>query len=105
MKIDFNQPLRTFSGHPVLMAKDGPEATLKDIALDALAVPPRQGESPLSAKEQVRRALLMQRIYQSDGAIDVPAEDVILIKNLIPHAHPSPVVGGAALLLIEPGTE
>lgn len=104
MKIDFSQNILGLDGKPFrLTDEDGsPFATLKDVAITALSLlTPAERERGISATDQARRYALMVRIYDAPAEIDLPAEDISLIKSLVPVAYPSPRFGGPALKLLD----
>lgn len=103
MIIDFNAELFGIGNIP-LMIDEKSQATLKDIVIQALSTPPAddgRGSGSITAAEQVRRYSLMVRIYDAKEPVDVKAEDVSLIKSLIPLAYPSPAIGGAAIVALD----
>jgi hypothetical protein len=96
MKIDFSVVLKDLDGKPL---KDGgEEVTLKSITQMALMAQFRD-EAELAATEKVRRFALAMTIQNSNGAAELPVEDVAEIKRLIGRAMGPLVVGRAYELL------
>jgi len=81
------------------LVKDNPELTLRDVSLTAITNP-NQGEKDGIVK--FRRGLLAHRIAEND-VLELPAEDITLLKQLINDAYPSPVVIWNAFSVLEPG--
>lgn len=79
MKIDLNHVFATLDGEPVLKKGNKP-FTLKEACVQALT---SMVDERASGEEKVRRAVLAEQIYKSNGQVDFPVEDVALIKKLI----------------------
>lgn len=102
MNLDFTQKLSGIGGKPIML-DEKTQARLADIAIGALSTPETEhGRAvQLQPSEQVRRYSLCLKISDSTGPIDIKAEDVTLIKRLIPAAYPSPMIGGPAIMLLD----
>ena len=99
MRIDFKSPLFDFNGE-VLRDGDKP-LVLRVIAVNALmGVYP--DEQNLDGSEKVRRYRLATSIYDADGPLDVPAEDIAMCKKLIGKGF-STLVAGQAIPMLEIG--
>ena len=99
MQIDFKRDLSDFSGN-TLKEKDTP-INLAVVAVNALmGVYP--DEQNLEGTEKVRRYLLAQRIHGADGSLDIPVEDVALIKKLVGKGFPT-LIAGQAIPMLEGG--
>ncbi len=99
MRIDFKRPLCDFNGE---VLRDGD----KPIVLGVIAVNALMGVYPdeqnLDGGEKVRRYRLATSIYDADGPLDVPAEDIAMCKNLIGKGF-STLVAGQAIPMLEIG--
>lgn len=82
MKVDFSRKLSNLDGS---IADDAP--SLSEVVLKALLEDLR-GDEVQSGKDKFDRALLAQRIHQSDGEADVTAEEVAMIKDRVGRAYP-----------------
>ncbi len=109
--IDFNQPLTTFTGKPLLQRGDCPPpkagqddtcdqviTTLGDVATTAplIQLQADQNEEPL---KKFQRDRLARRIYKAK--VVLTPEDVALIKDRIGRAY-GPVQVGASWPLLDP---
>jgi hypothetical protein len=103
MKIDFNQALEDFDGKPVVFAaqKEG-EATpllLKRVATEALLnAAPEMGDQ---ARVKIAHFELARRVHTSTDSIDLRAEDIALIKDVV-SKYWSTLVVGLAFELLDP---
>lgn len=106
MKIDFSQELKSYNGKPIIMDAETHEAvTLGFVAMEALMHPP-QSDDPrtparLSAADAIARNELARNIFNAEGPLDLKAEDVALIKKLIPQRFVAPVIAAPALEMME----
>ncbi len=101
MKIDVSRNLVNYTGK--LMVERNAEGvenpiSLRDLCCIALTTPVAAAEV-LSGVEKVRRFTLAQRIY-SENVLEIPVEDIALIKKLI-DSHYNTIVVGAAWTLLE----
>jgi len=81
MKIDFSQVIMTLEGVPMKGAQ-GVEFTLRSacvVALDAITEEAKQ----VDAKEKYRRGALAARIYRTKEPINLSAEEIVLLKELV----------------------
>jgi hypothetical protein len=102
MKVDFSQTLKNHKGQPL---KDGAEdATLATIAYTALSTLVA-AEQNLARDERLRRGRLLQKIVAAEGAIDLKAEEVALIKQCIGGLYGPWVVVQTEDMLEPPGSE
>lgn len=109
MNIDFSAILYDLEGNPIKkdieevdpdgkLVKPATIATLGTLAVEALLAQFRD-ETSLSAIEKVRRFRLAESICNA-SSIDIPIEDIALIKQLIGKAYP-PLLVGRAFQIIE----
>jgi hypothetical protein len=102
MKIDFATSLLDLDGQPL---QDGEEAvTLRKIAVNALlATLIVDGHTPenLSGEAKIRNALLAEAIHTAKSAIDLKAEDVVLLKERVGRAY-QPLLVMRAWALLDP---
>jgi hypothetical protein len=97
MKRDFNQTFTTLEGQPI---KDGDkELTLREAALASLQAVFQEDRS-LSGTEKIRRYTLALRIHAGDP-VELTAEDVTLIKDLINRAYGHPAVVAQAWQMLD----
>ncbi len=97
MRIDFKRPLFDFNGE-ILRDGDNP-LVLGVVAVNALmGIYP--DEQNLEGSEKVRRYRLAMSIYGTDGALDVPVEDIAMCKKLIGKGF-STLVAGQAIPMLE----
>ena len=86
MKIDFSQEIKTIEGDSLKRPKrDGDEiiqvtATLGWAGVEALLA--SNPKEDLSGEEKGRRYELALKVQAATGAIDLPVEDVALLKKL-----------------------
>jgi len=97
MKIDFNQELKNIEGATLTRTRqDGDKivqlpATLKWAAVEALLAV--GATDKLSGEEKGRRYDLALKVQESHGPIELPVEDVSLIKTLCDE-HFAPLIVG-----------
>lgn len=116
MKIDFNYQFMTLGGEiiperpdEVIVDKDGkkttkkfPPFTLKKVCESVLLAPETDetGEvKEISGKEKAKRYGLAKRIYTGPGLVDLQAEEVVFLKELIGKMYPTLTVGQAFEIL------
>jgi hypothetical protein len=80
-----------------LRSQEG-DLTLREVSLTALLMP-HNGENP-TADQKLKRHKLAMTIH-SDDVVNVTAEDVAMLKDLINRAYPSPLVVGSAYAILE----
>lgn len=100
MKIDFNQPLFTLSGEP-LMSVDGSgdepsELTLRSVAFSSVL----NNEQGMDGATKVKRYDLALRIHKSNGSLELKVDEVALVKKMI-GKHMSPLVVGQAWPMLD----
>lgn len=83
---DDGNPKRDAQGFPLL--KVGKPLTLRSICVRVLTSPPSSGvdkmtgrEKEVRAEENLKYAVLAERIHKSNGLIDLSAEDIVLLKD------------------------
>lgn len=99
MKINFYSELKSIDGS-VLQRRKGDDVApmlLKDAAIEALMQEFPNENADGNAK--LRRALLAERIFTSEGAVDVTAEDAALLKERIGRGYGAVVVFASYKLL------
>lgn len=102
MKVDFSRKFRAARGTDPLKDRDtGDEVTLGSVSVNALLMD-EQGQN---GEQKVRRAVLAFRIIDNPTTtLDVSAEDVVLLKELIGRSMPT-IVAGQALPMLDRGAE
>lgn len=79
MKVDFSQSFLGLDGNPII--ENGKNITLGDIAANILLADDQ--EEKLSGKDKALRGNLAMAIYAAKEPMDLPIEDVALIKDQI----------------------
>lgn len=100
MKIDFSQAIKGLNGEVLQMAtKEGAteDAILSKIVIEAM-MGTYEDERGLSGVEKVKRYSLCEKINGA-AEVDVPVEDLSLIKSLVGKAYPVVLVGPTYKLL------
>lgn len=82
-----------------LVIKENPPLQLKDVCLNSLANPKQ--EEKITATEKFRRGLLGHKIAEANE-LELPAEDIVLLKKVIDETYTSPLVVFNAFLLLDP---
>jgi hypothetical protein len=103
MKINFSELILHLGGNPV-MTKEGDkdvELTLREVCVSSLLIE-KQSDKPADGKEKFRRFRLADKIFGAKEPIAVPAEDVVLLKSLIPLLYGALIVGRAWDILERP---
>lgn len=100
MKRNLNQVLVTLAGKPIpVSAEPGSELlTLRTVSVNAL-LSSFDEERALPGAAKLERYQLATRINAADGDIELSAEEVALLKQLIGKAYTVLVVGQAYLAL------
>lgn len=96
-----DQVVKQISGET--MKRDGNDLTLKDVILDGL-LGVTEASQKMDSTEKIRRSTLAEMIYRCEE-VDLPAEDVALIKKVINEVFPQPWIVHSAYNMIEPKTE
>jgi len=91
--------LDAFKAQLELVVKENPPLTLRDVCLNSLASP--RSEEKLSGTEKFRRGLLGHKMAEAQE-IELPAEDITLLKRVIDETYPSPLVVFNAWLMLDP---
>ena len=99
MRVTVNIPLPSYDGTPVI-AETGKILTLRSACCEALLVGHR-ADTDLPAEEKVGRWRLATRIARKDE-VDLTAEEVALVKDLIARRYSAAVVGPAWEMLDPP---
>ena len=102
MKIDFSKQIMDIAGKPIKM-KDGEaerDFILRDVAVNAILTE-TQESAKSDGKEKVRRFRLADKIFGAAEPIALPAEDIVLLKDMIAKAYGA-LVTARAWDLIEP---
>lgn len=105
---DKGNPIRDIQGFPLLRTKGS--FTLKLACERSLIDPPVDQKSGrpehVSGDEKLKRWELAKRIHDCNGLIDLKAEDITLLKNLIDKKYPSsPLIYGQACEILDPTEE
>ena len=112
MKIDLNVKLKDLDDKPIKnrlatgrtdekgfpILKDGDDLLLKEICTTALL---GNYDEKIDGNEKVRRFKLATEIHGSNGEVDLQAEEISLIKNLISKSF-SVLITGQAWQLLDP---
>ena len=100
-------PKRDAQNFPLL--KNGNPFTLRKICTQALldsSVDPKTGKpEQLSADDKLKRWGIAQRIHASNSTIDLSAEEIVLLKELINKKYPSPLTVAQAYEALDPTGE
>lgn len=98
MLINPNQILLSYDGKPIVTSEtDSTPYSLKTVMINALSFPVNDEEGTAHVKKE----LLKIAIYQAKEELDIPIEDLVLIKSLIAKAFYQKVSGPALMLLPE----
>lgn len=98
MKLDMTQQLVGLDGQG--LEANGEPITLRRVCCQALtAVFP--DEQNLEGEAKVKRYELARRIY-GDDAVELPAEDVVMLKRLVAKMY-GPLIVGQAWRMLDPG--
>ena len=98
MNVNFLVDMVDLDGRPIDEA-EGKPATLGFVCLDAL-MRSYNDEPNLTGVEKVRRYDLALRIKRGGGQLDLPAEEITLLKLLIGKAY-APLIVGQAWAMLE----
>lgn len=82
------------------LKRDNKDLTLKDVIMDGL-LGVTEASQKMDSKEKIRRSTLAEMIYRCEE-VDLPAEDVALIKKVINEVFPQPWIVHSAYNMIEP---
>lgn len=105
MKIDFNYRFKKLDGEP-LPEKTGDKDpfTLRTACVNILLgseVDSTGRPVEVKGEEKVRRYQLAKTIYESTGLVDLPVEDIGLLKKLIGKIY-GPITVGQAWEILDP---
>jgi len=82
MKVNFTKQLKDLSGNPIVEQYEEGKKNNVTLAFVCSAALLQGGEQEkMSWEEKLQRYELASKIRQAKGAIDVPAEDVTIIKK------------------------
>ncbi len=85
----------------------GPRMTVGAVIVDVLDSMPKNSppdEKKLTGSEKLRRGLLAEKIYSADAPIELPVEDLALIKKLVGEVQ-TPLVISQVFPEIDPKPE
>ena len=103
MKIDFTKPVLDLDDKPIeVEGKSGTVFTLKSACTQALMAQQPGAAAPLSIDESMAKYLLALKIHKSSAAIDLKAEEVVLLKRNIAGVYGPLIVGRACEMLENP---
>jgi hypothetical protein len=97
MNINFDSEITDLANQPIMNGEK--HLDLATICTNALLTP-AQNDQSMAADEKVRRYRLAQRITNG-GTLDMPLEDLVLLKDIIGKAYP-PLVVGRAFDILDP---
>jgi hypothetical protein len=97
---DFTTVLAGLDGKP-LVAEGVPSMTLGEVVANAL-VNQFKDETP-TGQEKVKRWALALRIHNAKGDVELTADDVKLIKDLVAKAY-GPIVVGQVWSILDPAS-
>jgi hypothetical protein len=97
MKIDFSQPVM-IGGIPLQIEKDK-DSRLGDVCRRAINTV--ADSSRISLEDMVRRGKLAMKVAECE-ALDLPAEDVVLIQKSLPAAFPHPELVAIVYDMLDP---
>lgn len=100
MKIDFRAKLKNLSGETLKEQDKEEPILLKDACANAL-LGMFDDERHIEGKEKLRRYRLANKIWGAKEPIELPAEDIALIKSLVAKAYGS-LISGQAWELLDP---
>lgn len=101
MNRNFDLQFSTFDGTPI--DHEGSVFTLKRASVNALLTP-FDDERNLPGEKKLERYKLASRIY-AGGNIDVTAEEISLLKDLLSKAYSALIVGQAYIALEKDATQ
>ncbi|HEC63811.1 MAG TPA: hypothetical protein ENI23_00790 [bacterium] len=121
MKIDFNYKFKNLDGTdiperpPEMASIDGemkkktyPVFTLRTCCVNVLTMNPTSERGKpaveLTGKEKVGRYDFAKKIYDSKGLLDLEAEEITLLKDLIGKVYP-PITVGQAYKILDPHSD
>jgi len=91
-----------------ILFKMGGPFTLRKICVDVLiASPPELDDRTgrprvLSSDKKIKRYELLRRIHDTDGLVELSAEEITLLKSLINRKHENPLYVGQAFDILDP---
>ncbi len=91
MLIDFNQVLLSLDGEELKSSPDK-ALRLKEACTNAL-LGIYEDDAKILGEEKLRRYKLASKIYKDKGVIEVTAEEITLIKQLLPRLYGTAVIG------------
>lgn len=100
MKRNFSLPLNDIDGNPLV--NNNLPFTLGSAAIGALLAT-FEDERHLPGEQKFQRYMLANKIHANPEALEVSAEEIAMLKNLIGKAY-TPIVVGPAFLALESDT-
>ena len=100
MDINFDKILRDFDGAEIPMTAGGNDPTKLGYVCITALMASFPGEEQLPGTEKYKRYDLARKIHKG-GTVNVPTEDVTLLKNLIGKAF-APLIVGSAYEILDP---
>jgi len=94
MKINVNDSFKRIDGLELTMPAEGgviKNLTIKDVCVNALLTEVEGIVTPPT--EKVHRFTLSEGIYKAESEVELKAEDVVLLKNLVGHSYGPLIVG------------
>ncbi len=121
MKIDFNRQFKELDGkvipeQPPGMVKNDkgemeekkyPPFTLRKACTNVLVMGERDAQGrpkEMTGKQKVERYELAKKIHNSTGLVDLQAEEITLLKELIGRIYP-PITVGQSFEILDPHSE
>lgn len=101
-EVDFGQTLKGMDGKPLVQSKDVPYTTLGDFVAQALLTQLPAETPPPSAQEKAKRYVLAIKV-EKGGKIDLDADQVKMIKDVVGFAF-SPLIVGQIWLIVDPAS-
>ena len=101
MKINFDSTITDLAGNPIQIDDKGVKrpCTLRDVCTNALLLETAKSQG-IEGKEKVRRFRLADKIFGTKEPIQIEAEDIVLLKQLVAEAY-APLVTGRSWDLLE----
>lgn len=104
-------PKRDIQGFPLL--KTGKPRTLRSICIRVLSNPPSSGidkmtgrEKEVRAEDNIKYAVLAERIHKSNSLVDLSAEEIVVLKDFINKSYnKSPLLIKQAYDILDPTTK
>ena len=107
MKVDFNYRFKELSGKPIKTKDEGEidtVLTLRKACVNSLLttqLDSRGAPKRVEGMEKFKRYQLAMEIYNSNGLLDLRAEQIKLLKTLVSDVY-APLVSGQAWEILDP---